>query len=187
MASVLPRAQITIDAYLAGEQIAEQRHEYLAGEVYAMVGASDRHNLICLNLATALRPLVRGTQCQLFMADMKLRLEVPGDETFFYYPDLMLACDPTDREPYYRRRPCLLVEVASPATERIDRREKLFAYMGLPSLEAYLLLAQDQRQATLHRRADGWSSRRFASGDVPIDCLNTAVALDLIYEDVIFS
>lgn len=174
---------IPVEAYLAGEEGAEQRHEYVAGEVYAMVGASDRHNLIAGNLFAALRPLVRGTPCQLFMADMKVRLRFMQDEAL-YYPDLMLACDPADRETYYRTRPCLLVEVLSEATERVDRREKLLAYTGIESLEAYLLLAQDRREALLHARATGWRAQRITEGAVPVACLDTQVDLDVIYEAV---
>lgn len=86
---------LSVDDYLEGERQSEVRHEYIGGEVYGMVGASDRHNLIAGNLFAVLRPLVRGTPCQLFMADMKVHLSVAGEDAF-YYPDLMLACDPTD-------------------------------------------------------------------------------------------
>jgi Uma2 family endonuclease len=74
---------------------------------------------------------------------MKVRLEI-GGQTLFYYPDLLLSCDKTDREPYFCRSPCLIVEVLSESTERIDRREKLLAYQRLPSLREYLLVAQDR-------------------------------------------
>jgi Uma2 family endonuclease len=175
--------RISEQDYLQGELEGEARHEYLAGEVHAMVGASDRHNLIALNLATALRPHIRGTPCQLFMSNMKLRLEIAGD-IIYYYPDLMLTCDPQDRATYFRTRPCLIVEVLSEATTRIDRREKLFAYIGIASVEAYLLLAQDRALAELHRRQDGWQTRYITEGNIPIDCLNLTVPLSLVYEEV---
>lgn len=177
------RQPLTVDDYLAGEEASEIRHEYIAGEVYAMVGASDRHNLVAGNLFAALRPHVRGGPCQLFMADMKVRVAAAAQDAF-YYPDLMLACDPADRHTYYRERPCLLVEVLSEATQRIDRREKLLAYTALPSLEEYLILSQDRPLAELHRRADDWRVRRFAEGTVPIACLGVDVALATVYEDV---
>ena len=171
-------------AYLEGERTSEVRHEYVAGETYAMVGASDRHGLIALNLATALRPHVRGTDCQLFMADMKLRLEAAG-ETAFYYPDLLLSCDPEDRETYFRSHPCLIVEVLSEGTARIDRREKLFAYTQIPTLREYLLLSQNRVRAELHRRAAGsWETLHFTEGTVPCQCLGIDIPLAVIYEDV---
>ena len=170
--------------YLEGERTTEIRHEYIGGETYAMGGASDRHGLVALNLATALRPHVRGTDCQLFIADMKLRVQVAG-EVAFYYPDLLLSCDPEDRETYFRSRPCLIVEILSEATARIDRREKLYAYTQIPSLREYLLLSQDRVEAELHRRGDDtWKTLRFTEGAVPLACLNLEIPLATIYEDV---
>ncbi|MDX9766771.1 MAG: Uma2 family endonuclease, partial [Ectothiorhodospiraceae bacterium] len=125
----------------------------------------------------------RGSDCQLFMSDMKLRVDAAGD-TAFYYPDLLLACDPTDRETYYRSRPCLLVEVLSETTERIDRREKLYAYTAIPSLQEYLLLSQDRVEAELRRRGDGWHAERLTQGSLRLDCLNLEIPLATIYEDV---
>jgi len=175
---------ITEQDYLQGELTSEIRHEYVGGETYAMVGASDRHGLVTGNLFAALRPHLRGTRCQLFATDMKLRIEAAG-QTAFYYPDLLLSCDPDDRETYFRRRPCLIVEVLSEATERIDRREKLYAYTQIPSLQEYVLLPQDRIEAELHRREpDGWQTLHFYTGAVPFGCLGIAVPLDTIYEDV---
>jgi Uma2 family endonuclease len=84
------------------------------------------------------------------MADMKVYLKIAGEDVF-YYPDLLVSCDPEDNEKYYRTRPCLIVEVLSPTTERIDRREKFMAYTSLPSLQEYILIAQD-RQAVIYMR-----------------------------------
>jgi Uma2 family endonuclease len=114
--------QISIDEYLQGEERGEVRHEYIGGEVYAMVGTSDRHNMIAGNLFAALHPRLRGGPCRLFTSDMKVRLRVASDEAF-YYPDLMVARDPADAATYFRTRPRLIVEVLSETTERIDRRE----------------------------------------------------------------
>lgn len=175
--------KLSVDDYLRGEQHSDVRHDYIGGAVYAMVGSSDRHNLIAGNLFAALRPHVRGTCCQLFMSDMKVRLRFMNEDAF-YYPDLLLACDPSDRAPLYRAHPCLIVEVMSESTERIDRREKFLAYTGIDSLQEYLLLAQDSVEATLHRRADDWRAQRVTEGEVTLACLNVAVPLATIYEDV---
>ena len=121
---------VSVEDYLAGELHSEIRHEYVDGQVYAMGGASDSHGLIVNALAFALTPAARKKHCQLFTSDMKLRLNI-ADKTVFYYPDLLLSCAPDDRQPYFRSRPCLIVEVLSDSTERIDRREKL---AGLPDL-----------------------------------------------------
>ena len=175
--------QLSVEDYLQGEEGGEVRHEYIGGDVYAMVETGDLHNLIAGNLFAALHPLLRDTPCRLFMSDMKVRLRVASDDAF-YYPDLMLACDPDDRATYYRTRPRLIVEVLSKATERIDRREKLLAYTSIDSLQEYLLLSQDRTQAELHRRAEGWRAQILTAGEVRFQCLDAAVPLATIYEDV---
>ncbi len=103
---------ISVDEYMEGELHSEIRHEYVDGQVYAMGGASDSHGLIVNALAFALTPAARYKHCQLFTSDMKLRLNI-ADKTVFYYPDLLLSCAPDDRQPYFRSRPCLIVEVLS--------------------------------------------------------------------------
>ena len=148
-----------------------------------MTGASRSHGLITLNIATFLRPLVRGTDCQLFANDMKVRLSIGGDD-IFYYPDLLLSCDPTDREAYYCSCPWLIVEVLSDSTARIDRREKFMAYQTMPSLREYLLVSQGRRAVQIHRRASDWASEIIAEGAVRLDCLDCELGLDVIYEDI---
>lgn len=174
---------ITPQEYLEGELRSEVRHEYVDGQVYAMVGASDRHGLIVNAVAFALTPKAREHRCQLFTSDMKVRLDFAGQEVY-YYPDLLLVCDNSDRATYYRECPCLIVEVLSESTERTDRREKLLAYQQLPSLEAYLLVAQDARRVEVFRRATGWRHELHTEGAIDLPCLGSALALDDVYLDV---
>jgi Uma2 family endonuclease len=183
MSQPAPGIRLSIEDYLAGEDGADVRHEYIDGQVYAMTGASDRHGLITGNILAALRPLVRGTPCQLFANDMKVRLSISRQD-IFYYPDLVLSCDPMDRKTYYRSRPCLLVEVLSDTTARIDSREKLFAYQTIPSLKEYLLISQSTRLVQVHRRRQDWAPESFTPGSVPLDSLAFDLPLDTIYEDV---
>lgn len=177
------RTALSVPEYLEVERASEIRHEYIDGEVYAMVGASRAHGLIASALVFALTPAARRRRCQLFTSDMKVRLEI-GGQTLFYYPDLLLTCDPEDREPYYSTRPCLIVEVLSESTERIDRREKLLAYQTLPSLQEYLLVAQDERHVTVHRRRGDWRAEYVTDGTIPLDCVDEPLAVDAVYADV---
>ena len=183
-----PQTLVTVDDYLEGEQATEVKHEYLAGQVVAMGGASDKHGLIAGALYAALLPAARRKACQLFSAEMKVRVDHDG-ESYFYYPDLLLSCQPDDKESaYYRRHPCLLVEVLSPSTERIDTREKLFAYRLLPSLREYLLLRQDRGQADLYQWSDEgrWQHHVLGQPDdaLALRCLDVAVSLRDVYADV---
>ncbi|MBK1648596.1 Uma2 family endonuclease [Rhabdochromatium marinum] len=174
---------LSVADYLAGETESEIRHEYIDGQVYAMTGASDQHGLIVNALAFALTPAARRKGCQLFTSDMKVQLEISG-QTLFYYPDLLLSCDLQDREPYFRRSPCLIVEVLSKSTERIDRREKLLAYQTLPSLMEYLLVAQDAARVEVFRRSNNWQAEGYSGGEIRLDCLATSLAVADIYLDV---
>ncbi|OLP06381.1 hypothetical protein BLL52_2617 [Rhodoferax antarcticus ANT.BR] len=175
---------MTADDYLSGELTSDIRHEYVDGEVYAMAGAGEAHNLIALNVASFLRSHARGGPCRVFISDMKLHV---ATWKAFYYPDVMVVCDPDDAQTYYKQSPSLVVEVLSPSTESIDRREKMLAYRTLPSLREYLLIAQDKRQLELYRRADDgdWLvAVRAETGAVQLDSVNASLALDEVYEDV---
>jgi len=174
---------IPVDEYIRGEDGADVRHEYLGGRVYAMTGASRAHGLITVNIAAALLPSARKRGCQLFASDMKVRLAI-ADEAIFYYPDVLISCDPADRETYFCTAPCLIVEVLSQQTERIDRREKYLAYQTLASLGAYVLVAQDRRRVELFRRETAFHAEVLTEGELPIECLQTRLSLAAIYDGV---
>ena len=146
-------------------------------------GASDRHGLIVTAIALAVGRRAREKQCQLFIADMKVRLNISGQD-IFYYPDLLLSRDPTDRDPYFRKQPCLIIEVLSESTERIDRREKMLAYQALSSLQEYVLVAQDDRQVEIYRRRNEWRPEIINEGTFHFDCLDLSISIDDVYEDV---
>ena len=129
---------VSVEDYLTGEPGSEIRHEYVGGEVYAMAGASNIHNIISLNLAAALHAHLEGGPCVPYVSDMKVRVKSATEE-LFYYPDVMVACDPSDNAKLWREKPVLIVEVSSPETARIDAREKNWAYQTIPTLEVYVI------------------------------------------------
>ncbi len=141
----LPR--LTPDAYLAYERDQPIRHELVDGYLYAMTGASDRHEEIALNLAAALRMHLRGSPCRAYKGDLKIRV---ADD--FYYPDVFVRCNPERGDPYFKTDPVLIAEVLSPGTQRYDRGDKRLAYFCLPTLQEYLLIAQDRIQVEIIRR-----------------------------------
>ena len=121
------------------------KHEYGAGQIFAMVGVSRDHNRIALNLFKLLEAHLYGGPCQIYVAEVKVRVEKADA---FYYPDIAVTCDASDTEKYYLTHPCLIVEVLSPSTEGIDRREKLMAYQQLESLQEYILYLRRKRGST---------------------------------------
>jgi len=149
IAAAQANEMLSVEDYLEGERLSEIRHEYVGGYVYAMAGASDDHNRIVGNIYSALHQRLRGKRCEPFMADMKLK--IPGGQAY-YYPDVLVACDPTDNATYFRERPTVVFEVLSPETARSDQREKWYAYAMVQSLKVYVLVSQDPREVTVLRR-----------------------------------
>lgn len=176
---------VSVEDYVAGEPSSEVRHEYVNGVVYAMAGASEDHNAIAGNLFVALRTHLRHRRCRVFMADLKLRVEVAG-HALFYYPDVMVACDPRDTDRLSRRFPKVLIEVLSEETERTDRREKPLSYTKIETLEEYVLVAQDALEVTVFRRSAQWRPEilRRADQELRLTSLDFALPLGAVYEGV---
>ena len=184
-ANSLASPLLTADEYLEFEQTAEGRHEFVAGVLYAMAGPSKRHNRIALNLAAAFHGHVRGGPCDAYISDVKLRLKVEHDDVF-YYPDVMVACQREDASEYYLQLPKLIIEVLSPSTEKIDRREKALNYRQIATLEEYVLIVQNRPHLEIQRRADGWRPTLITSPDAPAEFHSIGLSLPLaqIYEGV---
>lgn len=176
---------VPVDDYLRGELASEVRHEYVAGAVYAMAGASEEHNNLAGNLYVALRSHLRGGPCKVFMVDMKLQLTV-GQENVFYYPDLLVACDERDTDRHFKRFPRVVIEVLSPETERTDRREKFMAYTGIVTVEEYVLVAQDRMEVTVFRRAAQWAAEvlRAPGEKLALRAFDFSLGLEVAYEGV---
>lgn len=176
---------VTVEDYLAGEPHGEVRHEFLGGVVYAMAGASDEHIALSLNVAFALRSQLRGRPCRVLMTDAKVRLQLAGEDVF-YYPDVMVACDPRDTDRYFKRYPKVLIEVLSETTEPIDRREKFLSYRQIETLEEYVLVAQDKMEVTLFRRANHWQPEVLRQPEQPLRLasLDFSLPLSAVYEGV---
>jgi Uma2 family endonuclease len=180
---------LSVAEYLAGEKDGAVRHEYVDGQVYAMAGASARHNRIALNIAGRLNDHLTGDECEAFMADMKIRVA----PDLFYYPDVVVTCDPPGGDAYFRTEPRLIIEVLSPTTERIDRHEKLAAYKTCESVQEYALVSQQGMMIELHRRIHDnegkeWQTRIFteADGQCAFESIGLTLNLADIYRNVRF-
>lgn len=154
--------------YLNNESMLADKHEYVAGEVFAMAGASKRHGTLAGNAFIALRQHLRGKPCAVWMADMKVRVKA---DAAYYYPDVVATCDAADLSPDapkdYLEAPKLVVEVLSDSTEPVDRREKLLSYRRLPSLSEYVLIDQNKAWVEVFRRTSvGWTQDIYEAGEV---------------------
>lgn len=142
-------------AYLDWEAEQPDKHEYIAGEVFAMVGVRRSHALVALTLASHLRTHLKGSRCETFISDMKLFVAAADA---YFYPDVMVTCDERDRHAELAiEHPKLVIEVLSDSTAAHDRGAKFAAYRKLADLQEYLLVDIDQRRLELYRReADHW-------------------------------
>jgi len=183
-AALALKPKLRVEDYLLGERISPVRHEYVAGEVYAMAGASEEHNVVSGNIFAALHGHLRGKKCRAFMNDMKVKIWINHD--LFYYPDVMVVCDPDDDDRYFKHRPTVLIEVLSPETRRIDEQEKLLSYLRLESLQEYVLVEQDTLQVMIFRRTNDWNREVIAGADAVLHlaALGFTLPLKEIYEGV---
>ncbi len=178
---------LTVDEYLAQEERANVRHEYVKGQVFAMTGATEAHNVINGNLYALIHHHLRGSGCRAFMTDMKVRVEIANS---FYYPDIMVTCEPFEAKSVYKQLPVLIAEVLSPSTKHIDRREKLVAYRQLSSLRQYLIIHQNRYRIEIYQKdADGqWQVSILGKNDlVFLDSLPSRldVPIAAIYDGII--
>lgn len=177
---------LTAAEYLKFEEESPIKHEYIDGQVYAMSGTTDTHNTIAGNLFTLIRNHLRGTNCRVYFADVKAQIE---RRNRFYYPDLLVTCDPQDREtPTYKRFPKLVVEVLSDSTEAFDRGDKFNDYQTLDSLEEYILVnSKHRRVETFRRNGQGlWVLQTYTptEGIFTLHSIDLIVSLAELYEDV---
>ncbi|MGD1950434.1 MAG: Uma2 family endonuclease [Leptolyngbyaceae cyanobacterium] len=183
----LPEQYLSVDDYLRLEAKSPIKHEYIDGKAYAMAGASDSHVTIAGNLFAALRSHIRGTGCRLYISDMKANVEVRNR---FFYPDVMVTCNPRDQETdTYKRFPKLIVEVLSKSTEAFDRGDKFLASQALESLQEYVLINTRHQRVEIFRRSDSglWVLQFYSVEDETfelksIDFTGTFAEL---YEDVV--
>ena len=176
--------RMTFEEYLAFEERADCRHEFVDGRVYAMTGGTRAHHRAGFNIATQLHARARHGGCEVFHNDFKL-LTPRGNA---YYPDVVLACaGPITNDARFVSEPCVLVEVLSPSTRRTDVSEKLLAYEEIPSLQAYWIVEATWRGVRRYwrDRAGAWNLDAFRGGGaIPVPCLGGVITLDEIYDTI---
>lgn len=181
-----PQPKLSINDYLQLEAESPIKHEYINGDAYAMAGATDSHVTITGNVFALLRSHLRGSGCRVYISDMKAQIEA---RNCFYYPDVMVTCDPRDQETStYKRYPKLIIEVLSDSTEAFDRGDKFADYQTLDSLEEYVLInARQQRVECFRRNAVGrWELQYYTvdTEDFALHSVDFADTIATLYEDV---
>lgn len=179
--------RMTVEEYLAAELESDVRHEFHGGVLIPMPGESVDHNRIAGNLYVALHAHLRGTPCNVFINGVKVHVDIRVKE-LFYYPDVFVACEPSDNDPLFRRGPRLIIEVLSPASESKDEVEKYFAYQYIPALQEYLIVNSDPRrpETRLFRRQAQWLLQEGdiagAGGEVYLRSIDWRLPLAQVYD-----
>ncbi len=146
--------------YLHGELQSQIKHEFIDGEVFAMVGASSAHNLISGNVFAELKIHLKGKPCRPYMNDMKVRID--GN---YYYPDVLVDCSDIADDAYFVQTPILIVEVLSESTKQYDKTFKLQQYKNIPTLQEYVMIEQNNALVEVVSRLDGWQAHYYGLGE----------------------
>jgi Uma2 family endonuclease len=183
-----PKTFLTPEEYLAVERKAEYRSEYFNGEMFAMTGASRKHNLIALNVAGECRQQLKGQPCEAYVNNMRVRIPATG---LYTYPDIVVVCGEPEFEDDFVDtliNPTLLVEVLSESTESYDRGKKSGCYRTIQSLAEYLLVAQDEYKVEQYvKQPDGrWllTDIRSLEGVIELASVPCVLALKEVYDKV---
>ena len=183
-----PPQTMTLEEYFDFDDRSEILHEFFNGFVYAMSGPSVPHERIRHRLDMAFSNHLKGRPCEVFASDARLLIQAESNN-ISYHPDIMVDCRPETWNGPGLRNPTLVVEVLSPSTEHIDKREKAMAYRLVDSIEEYVLVAQDKYELTILRRADGWRPHVYVGADPTVEFRSIALTLPMrsIYDDVLLA
>jgi Uma2 family endonuclease len=187
MSASLPhsRHRYTYEEYLSFERDSERKHEFVAGEIFAMAGGTARHSALAFRIGGALYSAL-PPGCTAFQSEMRLRVVATGRAT---YPDVSMVCGPIEFDPADPREttvinPTLLIEVLSPTTEELDRGDKWRDYQRIPSLQEYVLVSQHPRVEIYRRLSSGtWEYRDVREGVVQL-ASGATLDLAILYENL---
>jgi len=179
------RLHFSAEEFLAWEASQAEKHEFVAGEVFAMVGARQDHVIVAGNIFSALKQRLRGMPCRAYIADLKLKVEAADA---FFYPDVMVSCHHSDLvNQQFIANPTLIVEVLSDSTADYDRGGKFVAYRKLDSLQEYLIVDIAARRVECFRRTrdNDWLLHDYIGEvDCELTSLNVRLPMADIFEDI---
>ena len=176
----------TYDEYLEAERVSREKHEFLAGHVFAMSGGTIEHGRLAMALGRELGVALLGRPCVTYSSDVRVRIRATDVST---YPDVSVVCGHVEvaaDDPHAIANPVLVAEVLSESAEGYDRGEKFRHYRQLDPLREYLLLSQDAPRIEVFRRLEGgdWSMRDYGPGErLLLSALGIELSVDDVYRD----
>lgn len=189
MSAATVEKRYTAEEYLELERKAETKSEYFNGRIFTMAGASREHNRITLNISSELNQQLKGRPCEVYSSEMRVKI---SDTGLYTYPDAVVACGDIqfdDAHVDILLNPVVIIEVLSPSTKAYDRGDAFAHYRRLPSLQEYVLIAQDRmRVERFVRQEANWILTEFSQPDdlLSFPSIDCSVALRDIYEKVNF-
>ncbi len=184
--TALKKSRMSRAEFLAWENAQRTKHEFVAGEIFALVGVRKAHNAISLNLALALREGLRDRPCQVYIAEVKAEIATADA---ILHPDVVVTCSETDTDEYLVREPVSIAEVLSPTTASYDTGRKFSLYQQLESLQEYVTV-DTERVAVDHfrREPDGrWIVQVLGAGArIELTSLGIAIPVDALYAGIQF-
>lgn len=179
---------VSQEEYLEMERTSEMKHEYYKGEVFAMSGASLRHNIITKNLNTLILPFLKRKKCDMFGSD--LRIHIP-ENTLYTYPDLTIVCDKpelSDEKEDSIINPSAILEILSKSTKNYDRGNKFNLYRSIDTLKEYILIDSTEISVEIFTKQDDkkWNLTEFKqlSDSFVISTIGLTLQLTDVYEEV---
>jgi Uma2 family endonuclease len=189
MVAAVTKGPVSFAEYLAIDRANETKHEYIAGQVYAMSGGTPAHARLAMAIGAQLSTQLTGKPCAVYSSDLRVRVLATGLAT---YPDLTVICGALEVDPedaHTATNPVVIVEVTSPSSERYDREVKYAHYRQIKSLRAYVLVSQDERLVEVYQRNadESWTLRDVREGKARLGPIECALDLDAVYRDPLAS
>ena len=190
MSTLAAQTYLTPAEYLDMERKAVTKNEYLSGQIVAMSGASNAHNIITINTAYQLYDQLLDRDCLVYASDMRVRVQ---DPVSYFYPDVTVVCgEPRLEDDVFDTllNPTVVIEVLSPSTAAYDRHEKFTRYQQIASLKEYILISQTRMHVEHHlRQGSRWRATEFQEFDdvVSVPSIKCELLLGHIYRRVTFS
>jgi len=188
MSALLTKTHYTVEDYLTLERSASYKSEYRDGQIYAMTGASRKHNLVSGNIYRELSLQLKKRPCEAYINDMRVKA---AEASSYHYPDVAVVCGTPqfeDAQVDTLLNPTVLIEVLSPSTEAYDRGSKFAHYRKIASLREYLLVAQDQPNIERYvRQGDVWilSEATGIEASMSLDSIDCVLSLREVYDKVV--
>lgn len=171
----------SLEDYFAMEEKSSTLHEYVAGEIFDMAEPSQAHEIIAMNLAGPLHAHMKDRPCRIYPGRRQLQFKCFGDD-FVYRPDVWVACgEARNSKGDYVDEPCLVIEVLSPSTARLDKREKVASYREIPTIEEYVLVGQKPAHLVIYRRAEQWRPQTLESLEDVLDLRSVGLAIPIVH------